>query len=447
MADLLPSTAAHLIAAMAEEQVRARMPSMVAAVVRDGSVVWRGTRGRVVTRRGQQPTPDLQYRIGSITKSMTAAVVLQLRDEGMVDLSDPLGRHVPEAPHADRTLRSLLSHASGIQAEPVGLWWERSPGVDWPSLAAANARSAGVLPVGAQYHYSNLGYALLGQVVARCRRRSWQDSVQQHLLAPLRMRRTTYSPVQPHAEGFSLHPMTGVLTDEPAHDTGAMAPAGQLWSTVDDLCRWLSVLLNPQPEVLGAEAVADMTTPQSGASDDPSGYGLGLRLSRTGERLLVGHTGSMPGFLAGMFGDPRSRVGAVVLANGTTGLDVEGLPRTLIETVLAHEPFVPAEWVPPSDVDPLLMELAGLWHWGNSAYVATAEGETLVLAQLRGGRSSRLRVENRDRLVGLDGYFAGEDLHVMRAADGSINHLDLATFVFTREPYDPRAPIPGRSPT
>jgi CubicO group peptidase (beta-lactamase class C family) len=442
VADVLPSTAAYLIAALAEEQVRSRMPSIVSAVVRDGSVVWRAARGQVA-RRGEPPVPDLQYRIGSITKSMTAALVLQLRDEGLLDLADPVGRHVPDAPYADRTLRSLLSHASGIRAEPVGPWWERSPGVDWPTLASANAGLAGVQPAGAQYHYSNLGYGVLGQVVARCRGRSWPDALDHHLLSPLGLRRTTYSPDAPHADGFSLHPLTGVLTDEPAHDTRAMAAAGQLWSTVDDLCRWLSALLNPETGVLGVHAVADMATRQSGARDEPSGYGLGLRLSRTGERLLVGHTGSMPGFLAGMFGDPRTRVVAVVLANGTTGLDVEGLPRRLIETVLAHEPFVPTDWVPPTEVDPHLAELSGPWHWGNTAYVASVEGDTLLLAQLRGERSNRFRIEGRDHLVGLDGYFAGEDLRVVRDPDGNISYLDVTTFVLTRKPYDPRAPIPG----
>jgi CubicO group peptidase (beta-lactamase class C family) len=433
---------------VAKAQAEARMPSLVAAVLREGAVAWSGVRGRVA-QRGVPPSPRMQYRIGSISKTMTAALVMQLRDEGALDLADPIGRHLPDAPYPDRSVRALLAHSSGLQAEPTGPWWERSPGVDWTQLVTAHEGAVGVLPAGRQYHYSNLAFGLLGELAARLRRCGWFEAVGRFLLQPLQMRRTTYSPAAPHAQGFSVDALTGVLTAEPSHDTGAMAAAGQLWSTVDDLCRWLGVLLAPDDRVLAGDTVTEMTTPQSGAPGEASVYGLGVRLSRAGERLLIGHTGSMPGFLAGMFGDPESGVGAVVLANGTVGLDVEHLPRLLIETVLAHEPVLPAEWVPPDAVHPMLAELAGMWFWGNTALVASVEHGDLVLSGLSTrmgpGRPSRLRVDGPDRLVGLDGYYTGETLRVVRRDDGSVSHLDLATFVLTRVAYDPRAPIPGGS--
>ena len=115
-------------------------------------------RGRLpgVVARGDSPTASSpgparpawarstqQYRIGSITKTMTAVAVLQLRDEGLLELDHPIGRYVPETGYAAATLRTLLSHTSGMQSEPVGSWWERSPGADFDTLrgAATTARA------------------------------------------------------------------------------------------------------------------------------------------------------------------------------------------------------------------------------------------------------------------------------------------------------------------
>ena len=116
------------------------------------------------------PPADTQYRIGSITKTLVAVLVMRARDEGLLALDDPIGRFVPETGYADATVGSLLAHVSGLQSEPVGSWWERSPGVGAGCPAArpttAAARVAGP---GEYYHYSNLGFALLGEAVARLR--------------------------------------------------------------------------------------------------------------------------------------------------------------------------------------------------------------------------------------------------------------------------------------
>src|SRR5436190_21539234 len=97
-----------------KDQRGKRLPSLAAAVVRDGELVWEGAVGAADVRDAREATPDTQYRIGSITKTFTAAAVLQLRDAGKLDLEDALGLHVEGAAHAP-TLRRLLSHTSGLQ--------------------------------------------------------------------------------------------------------------------------------------------------------------------------------------------------------------------------------------------------------------------------------------------------------------------------------------------
>jgi len=180
------TTARRLQALVAERQVAGRLPSLVAGVVRDGELAWTGAYGDVAT-----DPADLQYRIGSITKTFTAVLVLQLARDGRLDLDDPASRFLGEVGYADRSLRALLSHASGMQSEPNGSWWERTAGVTWEQLVAANDGSGAVFPGGQQFHYSNLGYALLGEVVARVLDQPWMDAVRDRILEPLGLRRTS----------------------------------------------------------------------------------------------------------------------------------------------------------------------------------------------------------------------------------------------------------------
>lgn len=414
-------------AALDRAQSSGRLPSVVGGVLRHGELVWTGT-------AGAGHGPDQQYRIGSITKTMTAVLVLQCRDEGLLGLDDPLGRFVPESGYRDATVRALLSHTSGMQSEPVGPWWERSPGVPVASLVAANDGSGQVLEPGLAFHYSNLGFALLGEVVARLRGADWWTLVQQRLLRPLGMVRTSYLAEAPYAQGSSVDHFAGTRHDEPHADTRAMAPAGQLWSTVDDLARWLGFLADGHPEVLADATLAEMAAPTtlSGGHAEED-YGLGLRLLRTPSgRVLVGHTGSMPGFLATAFVDRETGDGVVALTNATTGVATDQLALDLLAGADPAEPEEP--WVPSVDVPDRVAELLGLWFWGNSAQEMRWHNGLLELRTLAPPDLSDRFAVTPDRIVGVQGYHLGETLHVHRSPDGSVDHLECATFVYTRHP-------------
>ncbi|MDO9380132.1 MAG: serine hydrolase domain-containing protein [Nocardioidaceae bacterium] len=444
---LLASTGRRLEALTATAQAVGRLPSLACAVLRDGEVAWTDARGTDASEHGDVvPGPDVQYRVGSVSKTFTAVLVMQLVAEGVVDLADPVGRHLPDAPLRDATVRGLLSHAAGLPAEPAGSWWERSVGSDWDVLAAANAHVGPVLPVGQQYHYSNLAFGVLGRLVEVHRGAPWAEVLAARVLDPLGLDRTGCEPVAPHADGFGVEDLTGLLVREPHQDTGAMAPAGQLWSTPRDMVRWLAFLAAPDPAVLDADGVRAMTRAQSIDPDDPRGgsYGLGLRLSGQPPRVLVGHTGSMPGFVCGVFVDPRTGVGAACLSNGGSGLDAEGLPRALVDLVLELEPALPDPWVPTTAVDDSVRELLGTWYWGQAPSVMRVEGDGLRFASTSGGRGFTFTRTGDDTWRGTSGYQSGETLRVVRRADGTVSHLDVGTFTYTRTPYDPDVPHPGR---
>ncbi|MFF3442383.1 serine hydrolase domain-containing protein [Streptosporangium sp. NPDC002721] len=442
MSPVLESTARALLRRIAVEQAQGRLPSLTAAVVRDGELAWFGARGRV---EGIAPTPVTQYRIGSITKSLVAAVVMRLRDEGKVDLLDPVGKHVPGLQAGDVTVAQLLSHTSGLSAESPGQWWERTPGVPVAELVAGLGPEAAKHRPGRRYHYSNVGFALLGELVARHRGVSWAQAVHEEILLPLGMHDTTTRPRAPHATGYAVHPWADVLLPEPEHDAVSMAPAGQLWSTPADLARWAAFVAGDTGDVLAPDTVAEMREPATVDDGDAwtGGYGLGLQLARANGRRLAGHTGSMPGFLATVWADPSDKVGVLFTANSTAGVS-----RNLLTDLLAildqHEPRLPAEWEPVADTAGLL-ELAGPWYWGPSAYALRLlpEGGVSLTPVGGAGRASRFTAQADGTWLGLDGYYAGETLRVVRRPDGSLSHLDLNTFVFTRTPYDPEAEVPG----
>ncbi|GAA2985809.1 serine hydrolase domain-containing protein [Streptosporangium longisporum] len=442
MSPVLESTARLLLRRIAVEQAQGRLPSLTAAVVRDGELAWFGARGRV---DGAAPTPDTQYRIGSITKSLVATVVMRLRDEGRVGLLDPIGEHVPGLDVGGVTVAQLLSHTSGLSAESPGAWWERTPGVPAGELFADLGPDTVKHRPGRRFHYSNVGFALLGELVARHRGVSWEAAVREEVLRPLGMKDTTPRPRAPHALGYAVHPWADVLLPEPEHDAGAMAPAGQLWSTPADLARWAAFLAGDTAGVLDPDTVAEMREPATVDDGDTwtGGFGLGLQLARAGGRRLAGHTGSMPGFLATVWADPSDRVGVLFTANSTTGVS-RGLLVELLAILDQHEPRLPEEWHPVADTAGLL-ELTGPWYWGPSAYVLRLLPEGgLSLTPMTGvGRASRFTARADGTWLGLDGYYAGETLRVVRGHDGSPVHLDLNTFVFTRTPYDPRADVPG----
>ncbi|MEV4437430.1 serine hydrolase domain-containing protein [Streptomyces sp. NPDC049577] len=433
---LLPATRRALLRRVAVGQAEGRAPSLVGAVMRDGRMVWSAGRGSV---DGHVPGARTQYRIGSITKTFVAVLVLRLRDEGLIDLGDPLREHLDVPEGGDATIAQLLAHTAGLAAEPRGPWWERTDGALRPELADLFGERPQRHPEGRLFHYSNTGYALLGALVERLRGDDWFEVLRREVLVPLGMDRTTYGPEAPYAPGWAVHPWADVLLPEPAVDTGRMAPAGQLWSTAEDLCRFAAFLLDGDERVLAASSVAEMRSAET-APQGPEwagAYGLGLQLARRDGRFLFGHTGSMPGFVCTLWVSPAEGVAGVALGNRTNLFEVGPVAADLVGTVAEHEPRLPEPWRPLGPAIPELLALTGPWYWGATAFVLRleADGGFDLSPAGDGGRGARFRAEGDGTWTGLDGYYAGETLRVVRAEDGSVSHLDIGTFAFTREPY------------
>lgn len=413
-----------------------RLPSVTAAVVRRGEIVWSDAIG-LADVAGVAATPDTQYQIGSITKTFTATAVMQLRDAGALELDDELARFVPEAAHGRPTIRRMLSHLSGLQREPPGDVWETMKPPDMPTLLQELGDAELVLGAGEAHHYSNLAFALLGEVVSRASGTPYARYVDERIVAPLGLSRTTWGPVAPFAEGYLVEPYQDVVRVEAKLDMGGTASAGQLWSTVLDLCRWAAFLAEGHDGVLARPSVERMWFPQ--VMWDPDawtlGWGLGLMLYRRDGRIFGGHGGGMPGHLSGVYVSRKDGVGAAAVTNTGADADMDRLAIELAELTIEALPAEPEAWEPGAAAPESLRSALGRWWSEGAEFVFYWHDGKLHARPAQARREQAPAVfepEGEDRFRTASGRERGELLRLVRDADGAVTRMYWATYPFTR---------------
>jgi len=351
-----PARAAKLAAAfpaidraMRDFAERSRVPGMAYGIVVDGRLVHVGTAGlRDVAAAAPVDTASV-FRIASMTKSFTAAAILQLRDAGALALDDPVERHVPELrglryPTSDApriTIRHLLTHAEGFPEDNP--WGDQQLAA---TEAEMSAMMRGGIPFstspGTAWEYSNFGFAILGRVVANVSGMPYARYLEERLLRPLGMRVTTLEarsvPAGRLARGYRWQ--DGGWLEEPQLPDGAFGPMGGMLTSVADLARWVGFMLDAWPARDGPDegplARASRREMQqlaryygTSATSDSSGrvqlvvggYGYGLNVRETCLHRYVSHGGGLPGFGSQMRWLPEHGVGLVALGNLTyTGL-------------------------------------------------------------------------------------------------------------------------------
>ena len=424
---------------LARAQAEQRMPSVSAAAFRDGEVLWRRAVGLADAERGEDATPEHAYRIGSITKTFTAVCILQLRDAMVLELDDPLRTHIPEVP-AGPSVRDALSHLSGLQREPPGEIWETMTPPSREELLAGLEDAERVLRPGEAWHYSNLAFGLLGEVVARRHEAGYEEALRRRVLDPLGLDRTGFDPPGPQATGYFVDPYSDAVTVEAELPVeGPTAAMGWLWSTVGDLARWGDFLATGRDGVLARQTLDEMARVRTMVDQErwSLGWGLGLELYRRGERVFVGHGGAMPGFLAGLCVHRAERTGAAVLVSCGAGVRPEALALDLAEAVLDALPRTPDVWRPDDGAPDHVAPILGRWWSEGSELVLSWSSGRLRLEVVDGppGRSvSWLMADGDDRWRIVEGRELGELLRVARDAAGVPVKLYVATYPLTRAP-------------
>ena len=423
---------------LASAQVEQRMPSVGAAVFRGDELLWQSALGLADVEAEVETTADTQYRIGSITKTFTAVGVLQLRDAGELSLDDPLTKHLAESAHGP-TLGRMLAHSSGLQREPPGEIWETMKAPSREELLSGTAVAEAVLAAGTWWHYSNLAFALLGEVVARAHGGMWEEALQQRILDPLGLTRTTPAEAAPAASGYFVEPYSDAARREPDLDLGGSGAMGKLWSTTGDLARWGAFLAAGDDRVLAAATLEEMSHVRTMVDHAgwTVGWGTGLELFRRGDHIFVGHGGAMPGHLAGLVVERKTCIGAAVLTNTGAGASPGDLALDLAVAAIDALPTAPDAWrpegAPPPEIEPLL---GPWWTEGHEIVLSWRRGrlEAKLLDGVPGRDTSYFAPDGEDRYRSVEGRERGELLQVVRDGDGGVEKLYFATYPLRREP-------------
>jgi CubicO group peptidase (beta-lactamase class C family) len=437
---LLDTTTRSLHRIALEKQRDGRVPGLYAAVCRGGEQLWGEGIGRVDVTDERPPGPDDQYLIASNTKTFIAVMVMQLRDEGRLSLDDLLGDHVPEVSHP-LTIRQCLAHVSGMAREPLGDVWETLENPTAKELRRDFDDVERVLKPHQHWHYSNVVFAMLGQLVEELDGRSWEESLRTRLLEPLEMRRTSNGfDDGPHVTGYFVPPYDDVPRPEPMLDLKGLAPCGGLASTAADLVKWSAFVADPG-ELLSADTMEEMCQPQILLTTEAwnAAMGLGFFLIRSGTgRTYVGHTGGMPGHITGVFTDRESGTGGIVLMNNTSPPPPDAFAIELADHVVEHDPVEPEPWQPGTSVPDELRPILGRWFSEGQPFVFWVEhGELRARIDKPGAAKlapSRFELVEDDVYRDISGRERGELLRITRNADGTVDKMNWATYLFTRDP-------------
>ncbi len=315
------------IDAFLQQQVREnRIPGLAVAIVQGDDVEF--AKGYGDAAPGVPVTPQTQFYIGSVTKSFTALAVMQLVQEGKLELDAPVTRYLPwfevAEPEAAAkiTVRHLLNHTSGLSETGDPNASAYTSGLEEQARLLVNVRPAAA--AGTKYQYYNQNYRVLGLVIEQVSGQSYGDYLEMRVFHPLGMRDTVADPFQASrlAQGYSR--VFGFPLSQQQRFVPGALPSGYLISTAEDLGRYLLAQLNNRQsngqQMLAPQLLAAMRTPPPGIGSD---YGMGWLVRENGNTLAYG--GALENFQCFVAMGLKERTGLVILYNQNS------LENTLLE--------------------------------------------------------------------------------------------------------------------
>ena len=325
------------------ELARQPIGSVTAGVVNGKELIWSKSYGDADIDKKIPADADTVYRIGSITKMFTALMLEQLVDAGKAHLSDPVEKYFPEIktvqgrfPDAPPiTLIQLATHTSGLGREPDNTETYVTGAVgDWEkTLTAALPHTHYIYEPGTRFSYSNIGYAILGAALARAAGQPYTEYVPKHIFQPLGMTHSALernSAILPHlAKGYQVMGPKGAVdaeTPQRENETGRgyKVPNGAIYTTVGDLARFASFLMDQGPEsVLKTASLEAFQTQMMVPADIAltSGYGIGFVVGRRDGYTAFEHGGAVAGYTAMLIINRAKGIGVIVLSNGAANPD------------------------------------------------------------------------------------------------------------------------------
>jgi D-alanyl-D-alanine carboxypeptidase len=290
-------TLSSAVDALAEAELQQQnIPGMTVALAKNGTMLYVKAYGDsdVATQLSTQPSTIFQ--IGSITKQFTAALIMQLQEQGKLQVDDSINRYLPEYNFSSAiTLRMLLTHTSGLAnytSFPQYSDWATN-GVSEATVLTAISQMPLLFEPGTQWSYSNSNYFALGAIIEKITSQSYATVLTQSIFEPLGLTNTFYSlpPPSQSAIGYTAALVPALLVNR-----SAVFAAGALSTNVYDLVAWDNALIHGK--VVSPASFAEMTTSDGFSIPAGGSYGFGLALRTWDNRPTIWHSGGINGFSA-----------------------------------------------------------------------------------------------------------------------------------------------------
>ena len=355
------------------------IPGAAMVVIKEGKVVWSKAAGLTSVEEGRPVTPDTLFRLGSTAKMFTAAAVLSLADAGKLKLDVPIGNYASglHPKLAALTLHQLLTHTAGLADDAP---------MDGPHDEAALSaavrswkEAAFFAGPGAIFSYANTGYVLAGYVVEQVTGKPFATAIEELVLRPAAMERSTYRPLLAMTYPLALGHAPGPKLIRPFADHAGSWPPGSLFTTANDLSRFVVWLMD-------GPLWARMSAPLTPIPGTTTKYGYGLLVSDQ----IVMHSGARAGYGSSIHFIPAKRAAVIQLANRSGALMGNTVRQVLSE--LASQPLPPA---PPRQRLELTAEEASRYvgHYLNGAIsIDLAVRDGRLVATLRGKPANVVKV-------------------------------------------------------
>lgn len=308
-------------------------PGVSIGIVYDQDLIWAKGYGHADLEKKIPATPSTAYRIASITKLFTATAILQLRDAGKLQLDDPVAKHLDWF-HLDDTfddspvitIRHLLTHTSGLPRELNALYWDDMDFPEHGEFVEMFQEASTILPRETELKYSNVGFNVLGEVVASVSGKPYPDYIKEYILEPLGMTGTEVMPKENMptlAKGYGFRRPGQPRLVELFFDKKSMAPSGNMASTVEDLARFISLQFREGraggAQILKGSTLREMHRVHWLRPSWKSGWGLGWSVVNVDGQERITHGGSVPGYKTFISAVPADKFGVIVLTDAEDG--------------------------------------------------------------------------------------------------------------------------------
>jgi CubicO group peptidase (beta-lactamase class C family)/D-alanyl-D-alanine dipeptidase len=387
------------------EMADKELPAVSIALVDDQQLVWSKGFGSANPKDKTPVTNETIYRVGSVSKLFTDIAVMQLVEQGKIDLDAPVTRYLlsfrPRNPFGKPvTLRQLMSHRSGVVREPpVGNYFDPTEPSLGRTIASLNNTELVYAPE-SHTKYSNAAIATVGYVLEHTQRQPFTKYLKRAVLDPLGLAQSSFEPTPEVTKNLAkayMWTIDGRVFEAPTFQMG-IGPAGSMYTTVNDLGRFMSALFaggrGQNGSILKAATLEQMWTPQYVKAGQKTGYGIGFGISEMNGHRKIGHGGAIYGFATQLSALPDEKLGVVVVTTKDAANAVTTrIANAALEAMLAVRQgnLVPQPEITSAVDTNLARRIAGRYVMGDKGFDLIESGGKLSILNTLGGFPAELR--------------------------------------------------------